>query len=333
MNKHPGVDAYLYIFKHGIGPGTIPDDVNVVRVKDLPNYYTAVWLDRFLTTDELRQYDIPSETRITELLDRIGYCQTAGGDVVPCDDVEACDNITCATEIDPNKTVHFFCNGELIDECPADAIASEPFYNVMLNDPEIATAVMDYLNSFGDPIIRVSEDDWHTAETNIENVDIRDLYETFIWWIQHEYDDWGELYVDSIPGCEIFTGEVVDEYVASSTEPKYMANMVSCSDEIDGDYDWWNDIDTSLILYNKEFKQMLYDFRSQYGWPTDYRDPLCDPLCDQMFQFIKDHEDYLGIHDTDSEYQEFVGNRLLDWLLDAEFLRRHNFWAGYEGEL
>jgi len=227
MNRHPGVDSYLYIFKHGIGPGTIPDDVSVVKVKDLPNYYTAVWLDRFLTTDELKQYDIPSETRITELLDRIGYCQTAGGDVVPCDDVEACDGITCATEIDPDKTVHFFCNGELIDECPADDISSEAFYNVMLNDAEVATAVMDYLNSFGDPIIRVSEDDWHTAETNIENVDIRDLYETFIWWIQHEYDDWGELYVDSIPGCEIFTGEIADEYVASSTEPKYMANMVN----------------------------------------------------------------------------------------------------------
>ena len=90
--------GYLYIFKHGIGPGTIPDDVKVVKVKDLPNYYTAVWLDRFLTTPELKQYDIPDETRITELLNRIGYCQK-NGDVVPCDDVEACGDINCSTRV------------------------------------------------------------------------------------------------------------------------------------------------------------------------------------------------------------------------------------------
>lgn len=92
--------GYLYIFKHGIGPGTIPDDVSVVKVKDLPNYYTAVWLDRFLTTSELKQYDIPSETRINELLDRIGYCQK-NGDVVPCDEVEACGNIMASTRPHP----------------------------------------------------------------------------------------------------------------------------------------------------------------------------------------------------------------------------------------
>ena len=80
--------GYLYIFKHGIGPGTIPSDVKVVKTKDLPNYYTAVWLDRFLTTPELKQYDIPDETRINELLGRIGYCQK-NGDVVPCDGVTA----------------------------------------------------------------------------------------------------------------------------------------------------------------------------------------------------------------------------------------------------
>lgn len=97
QNKPEG--GYLYIFKHGIGPGTIPRDVEIVRTKDLPNYYTAVWLDRFLTTSELKQYDIPSETRINELLGRIGYCQK-NGDVVPCDDVDACDNITASNSID-----------------------------------------------------------------------------------------------------------------------------------------------------------------------------------------------------------------------------------------
>lgn len=80
--------GYLYIFKHGIGPGTIPSDVKVVKVKDLPNYYTAVWLDRFLTDEELKQYDIPDETRINDYLGRIGYCKK-NGDVVPCEDITA----------------------------------------------------------------------------------------------------------------------------------------------------------------------------------------------------------------------------------------------------
>lgn len=94
--------GYLYIFKHGIGPGTIPSGVSVVKTKDLPNYLTAVWLDRFLTADELKQYDIPSETEINRYLDHIGYCQK-NGDVVPCDDVEACDKVTASRRVSANK--------------------------------------------------------------------------------------------------------------------------------------------------------------------------------------------------------------------------------------
>lgn len=84
--------GYLYILKHGIGPGTIPRDVTVVKTKDLPNYYTAVWLDRFLSADELKEYDIPSETDINKYLGRINYCQK-NGDVVPCDDVEGSTSV------------------------------------------------------------------------------------------------------------------------------------------------------------------------------------------------------------------------------------------------
>lgn len=88
--------GYLYIFKHGTGPGTVPRDVVFLKEKDLPNGYTAVWLDRFLKSSELRAYDIPSETEIKRYLDRIGYCQK-DGDVVPCDEVEACDKVTAST--------------------------------------------------------------------------------------------------------------------------------------------------------------------------------------------------------------------------------------------
>lgn len=90
--------GYLYIFKHGTGPGTVPRDVVFLKEKDLPNGYTAVWLDRFLKASELRAYDIPSETEINRYLDRIGYCQK-DGDVVPCDEVEACDSVMASTDI------------------------------------------------------------------------------------------------------------------------------------------------------------------------------------------------------------------------------------------
>ena len=101
--KSNSFDGYLYIFKHGLGPGTIPKDVAIVKEKDLPNGYTAVWLDRFLRTNELKAYDIPSETEINRYLDRVGYCQK-GGDVVPCDEIDtwegyplnACDKVTAS---------------------------------------------------------------------------------------------------------------------------------------------------------------------------------------------------------------------------------------------
>lgn len=93
---------YLYIFKHGIGPGTLPKDVQVVRTKDLPRGYTAVWTDRFLTTSEMDEFDIPYETEINRYLDRIGYCQK-NGDVVPCDEVEACGTVMASADLPFSK--------------------------------------------------------------------------------------------------------------------------------------------------------------------------------------------------------------------------------------
>lgn len=57
--------GYRYILKHGLGPGTIPKDVNVLKWNDLDNWKTEVWLDRALSKEELKKYDIPSETTLT----------------------------------------------------------------------------------------------------------------------------------------------------------------------------------------------------------------------------------------------------------------------------
>ena len=55
-------DSYLYFTKHGVGPGTLPKDVKLVDWKDVDDNITAIWLDRFLTTKELNEYDIYPET-------------------------------------------------------------------------------------------------------------------------------------------------------------------------------------------------------------------------------------------------------------------------------
>lgn len=56
------MDSYLYFTKHGIGPGTLPHDVELVKWEDKDDYITAIWTNRPLTTKELQEYDIYPET-------------------------------------------------------------------------------------------------------------------------------------------------------------------------------------------------------------------------------------------------------------------------------
>lgn len=55
-------NGYLYFTKHGVGPGTLPKDVKLLDWRDVDDNVTAIWLDRFLTTKELKEYDIYPET-------------------------------------------------------------------------------------------------------------------------------------------------------------------------------------------------------------------------------------------------------------------------------
>lgn len=49
---------YVYILRHGFGPGTVPKTVDIIDFEDLDNGKTKVWLDRPLTKEELDYYDI-----------------------------------------------------------------------------------------------------------------------------------------------------------------------------------------------------------------------------------------------------------------------------------
>lgn len=53
--------GYQYILKHGVGPGTIPSDVGIIREVCLSNFITVAYLDRVLSADEMKKFDIPNE--------------------------------------------------------------------------------------------------------------------------------------------------------------------------------------------------------------------------------------------------------------------------------
>lgn len=66
-SKRDSSFPYMYVLTHGFGPGTLPRGVKVGRVEDYKGY-TVVWLDRPLSSDELKQYDIPAETYLRRYL-------------------------------------------------------------------------------------------------------------------------------------------------------------------------------------------------------------------------------------------------------------------------
>lgn len=203
---------YLYIFKHGIGPGTLPSDVTVVKTKDLPRGYTAVWTDRFLTTSEMDQYDIPYETEINRYLDRIGYCQK-NGDVVPCDDVNACGKVEAATKPIDDQ-VKFFYKGEFLGSCDPEYMECDKLYELLESDTRAATQVLNYMNSLGDPVFP-TKDGGYEAETDVSKVDIHELYDLFMQELYYSYQDFPEdFYVGGdyiLPDFEIFTGAVAED--------------------------------------------------------------------------------------------------------------------------
>lgn len=116
-SKRNSACPYWYIFKHGVGPGTIPDDVKVGKVKDLDNYYSIVWLDRPLSTDELKEYDIYPETMNRQFLrNRLGYTDKEIDNLVG-------DTSVRQSRVDPKSIINPF------DECNED-LKKEMFHHI-----------------------------------------------------------------------------------------------------------------------------------------------------------------------------------------------------------
>lgn len=53
---------FWYYTKHGIGPGTLPKDVQVVDIYEDDDFGTYVALDSVLTADELQEYELKEQT-------------------------------------------------------------------------------------------------------------------------------------------------------------------------------------------------------------------------------------------------------------------------------
>lgn len=56
FDKEP--HEFWYYTKHGLGPGTVPRDVEILDIKEDDNWGTYIKLDKVLTTDELEYYDL-----------------------------------------------------------------------------------------------------------------------------------------------------------------------------------------------------------------------------------------------------------------------------------
>lgn len=67
----PAGEGYRYVFKHGLGPLVMPDDVGIISGMDLSNGLVVVNLDRVLSGEELKKFDIPSETENSKYLNGV----------------------------------------------------------------------------------------------------------------------------------------------------------------------------------------------------------------------------------------------------------------------
>lgn len=57
----PAGEGFKYVLLHGTGPGTLPDDVGIIKLECYDNGIAFAYLDRVLTSAELVTYGIPSE--------------------------------------------------------------------------------------------------------------------------------------------------------------------------------------------------------------------------------------------------------------------------------
>lgn len=166
------------------------------------------------------------------------------------DSVSACDKVTGATDI-TDEQVKFFYNGKFLGSSDPNVMDCDKLFDAMKSDKLLCDLILEYLNSFGDPIYPISDEEWDEPETDSGKVDTWHLYNTFMDWLRFEYREYPEdFYVDlSVPRSgehtlEIFDGPV-SEGVDLSSSTKYGADMCSIGASGDDDYEQLVELDKS----------------------------------------------------------------------------------------
>lgn len=133
------------------------------------------------------------------------------------DSITGCDKVTGSIDI-PEDSVKFFYKGNFLGACDPNYVECDKLYEVMKSDKVLCDLILEYLNSFGDPIFPISDEEWSEPETDSGKVDTWDLYNTFMDWLHQEIREYpDEFYEDiSVPRSgehtlEIFTGAVADD--------------------------------------------------------------------------------------------------------------------------
>ena len=202
---------YLYVLKHGLGPGTLPRDVEIIKTDEY-NGYTLVWLDRFLTTSELREYDIPSESNLERYLgedfDRFSgvFSSRKVGRYIK------------ASAYDGGDIVMFFNNKEIYRGQPGSYMY-DAIYDLCKND-SVRMKFQEWLEQYGDSAF--------SDEPGYEYGDAGETAVEFCEFVYYAFAD-GEDYLD---GEGILNFEIFPE---------------SDEAELFGDYKY-GDIESSTVL-------------------------------------------------------------------------------------
>lgn len=157
--KENNQDGYLYITKHGLGPGTLPKGITVLREEELDNYLTVFWTDRFLTTKELNEYDIYPETMNNTILNRYGMTYNSFGE-----NKERCNN---------KLTIKETNNDSNYKEQSIELLKQVEWIDVDMNlkdsEPNIRSFCMNLYNTLFENLTIVYYNKWYALKLQ-ENV-------------------------------------------------------------------------------------------------------------------------------------------------------------------
>ena len=200
-----------------------------------------------------------------------------GSGVMGACDVKAstCDKVTGATDI-TDEQVKFFYEHKFLGACDPENMHCDKLLDLMKSNKAVASEVLEYMNSLGDPVFPKEGTDYE-AETEVDNVDIDELYSVFMQELGYDYEDTKgmgyDFYVGGsylLPGFEIFDG-AVSEGVDLSASTKVNATSEPNADVM-----------KLVNQFFKEAKELVEYFSSHNKNLNRRQDELIENLSDAI---------------------------------------------------